>query len=266
MSCRRARGQVHARVRTAARWCCSSSGPLSTTRLNRARCATNPSWKRPRWRFASRSEENTLPTDDTSVVCPALGYLRSADVSLAAPLAGRTVIVLGQARGVFDGSTLAEPDWLPDGWLQTSEHPSLLEQDLMWTRAWTPALPPADESVCPEGPGGLALLEGPSEAIDRSLSPDEQQSIGTHDINGMTATAAIETNRNITWLTWSVGDRSYRLSSAPACDGDQPIARHHVAVRTVVEHPVSTTGRSRRRVPMCRSVSPRSARSALIAE
>jgi hypothetical protein len=162
------------------------------------------------------------PTADTSMVCPLAGYARSAEVRLAAPLAGRTLVGLGQARGVFDGSTLAEPAWLPDGWVQTSEHPGLVEPDVAWTRAWTPALPKGDGAVCPQGPSGLALHEGPAEVIARSLGPVEQQNTGTHDINGATATASIQTNRNITRLTWAVGDRTYLLSSAPACDGDQP--------------------------------------------
>jgi hypothetical protein len=45
---------------------------------------------------------------------------------------------------------------------------------------------------------------------------------GSHDINGTTATETVQANRNITWLAWTVGDRSYVLSSAPACDGDTP--------------------------------------------
>jgi hypothetical protein len=159
---------------------------------------------------------------DTSPLCPAIGFPRSVEVSLAAPLGVRTLIALGQARGVFDGSTLAEPAWLPEGWVQISEHPGLLEPDVTWMRAWAPAVPAADEAACPQGPSGLALHEGPAGVVDLSLGPVEQQNTGTHDINGATATASFQPNRNITRLAWAVGARSYLLSSAPACDGDEP--------------------------------------------
>jgi hypothetical protein len=53
--------------------------------------------------------------------------------------------------------------------------------------------------------------------------PTEGQTVtGSHDINGTLATSSVQANREITRLTWTIGNRSYVLSSAPACDGDRP--------------------------------------------
>jgi hypothetical protein len=167
---------------------------------------------------AIRGEYPPAAAND-AMVCAAIGYERSVTVDLAQPFGNRTLVALGQARGVFDGSTLAEPQWLPDGWQPGPESPGLLDPDrTSWRRSWRPA----GETSCPLGTSGLALLEGPPDVVSRSNPPDDQAVTGSHDINGTTATETVQANRNITRLAWTVGDRSYALSSAPACDGDEP--------------------------------------------
>jgi hypothetical protein len=159
------------------------------------------------------------PTADGRIACTLEGYSRSVKVDLGEPFGDRTLVALGQARGVFDGSTLAEPQWLPDGWQADDEYPGPVGQDgSSWSRSWRPV----GDSSCPQGTSGLALLEGTPDAVSRSSFAFEQPVTGAHDINGTTATETFEANRNITFLSWTVGDRSYVLSSAPACDGDQP--------------------------------------------
>jgi hypothetical protein len=159
------------------------------------------------------------PADDDAMMCAANGSVHTVTVDLAQPFGTRTLVALGQARGVFDGSTLSEPQWLPDGWQADDESPGPVGQDgSTWSRSWRPV----GDSSCPLGTSGLALLEGTPEAVSRSSFAFEQPVTGSHDINGTTATETFQANRNVTFLAWTVGDRSYVLSSAPACDGDQP--------------------------------------------
>lgn len=160
------------------------------------------------------------PANDEAMICPDIGHLRSVTVDLAHPFGDRTLVTLGRVRRVFDGSTLAEPQWLPDGWQAAGESPGPLDGDgTTWIRSWAPPR----NSPCPPGPSGLALLEGSPDAVSRWNPPDVQTVTGSHDINGTTATETVQGNRNdTTRLAWTVGDRSYVVSLATACDGDQP--------------------------------------------
>jgi hypothetical protein len=162
--------------------------------------------------------EHPPATADDAMMCAAMGYERSLTVDLTQPFGNRTLFALGQARGVFDGSTLAEPQWMPDGWQADGDSPGLFQDGISWTRSWRPA----GDGSCPLGTSGLALLEGVPDVVSRSIPLAEQTVTGSHDINGTIATETVQANRNITRLAWTVGDRSYVLSSAPACDGDEP--------------------------------------------
>lgn len=164
------------------------------------------------------------PAADAMTMCPAIGFPRSVTIDLAQPFGDRTLVALGQSQVVFDGSTLAEPQWLPDGWQPGPESPGPLDPGTAtsWIRSWQPPAPPPGETSCPHGASGLALLEGSADVVSRATPPVEQTGTGSHDINGTTATSSVQANRNITRLTWTTGNRSYLLSSAPACDGDQP--------------------------------------------
>lgn len=165
-----------------------------------------------------RGEHPPAAAND-AMTCAAIGYEQSVTVDLAQPFGNRTLVVLGQARGVFDGSTLPEPQWMPDGWQPGPESPGLLDPNgTSWRRSWRPA----GDTSCPLGTSGLALLEGPPDVVSRSNPPTDQTVTGSHDINGTTATETVQANRNIARLAWTVGDQSYVLSSAPACDGDEP--------------------------------------------
>ncbi len=170
-------------------------------------------------RVLINGEHPSAPDATVPIACTMEGYPRSVNVHLSNPFGDRTLVALGQPRGVFDGSTLAEPQWLPDGWQADDESPGLLDPDgTSWTRSWRPD----GEGACPLGTSGLSLLEGPADVVSR-LNPLADQTVsGSHDINGTTATETVQANRHITRLAWTVGDRSYVLSSAPACDGDEP--------------------------------------------
>jgi hypothetical protein len=159
-------------------------------------------------------------TANGTIACTLEGYSRSVNVDFSNPVGDRTLVALGQPRGVFDGSTLARPQWIPEGWEQNSEFPGQLDEaGTTWMRSWTPTVA-SGEGTCPLGESGLVLLEGTSGVVDRSIPPAEET--GTHDINGATATSSTQSNRNITRLAWTIDNRSYLLSSAPACNGDQP--------------------------------------------
>jgi hypothetical protein len=160
--------------------------------------------------------------NDVQLACPAVGFPRSLAVELEGTFNDRKLVAAGASLSVMDGSTLAEPGFLPDGWQAGPESPGPFDPRASntWIRSWSPTTP-IGEDACALGASGLSLLEGDPDAVARSLPPTDQTT-GTHDINGSVATETTQLNRNLTRLSWTSDDRSYVLTSAPACDGDQP--------------------------------------------
>jgi len=109
------------------------------------------------------------PKVDREFGCSAVGYIRSVEVALEQPLAGRAVVDAdGTPHEVFDGTALLDPV-VPDGWTVTSEGAGGAWPDALpsWIRTWSlptdvaGAQPP---SSCVGGPSSLAVTQGAGDA------------------------------------------------------------------------------------------------------
>jgi len=98
------------------------------------------------------------PPDEENWDCTAEGHFRSVEIDLDAPLGDRAVREDESQRRleVFDGSLLAEPTWMPDGWTLRSEQAGYPapENASYWERTWGPEpLPPTGNTCTPtDGP------------------------------------------------------------------------------------------------------------------
>jgi hypothetical protein len=164
------------------------------------------------------------PPTDPNQVCPSLGYLRTVQVPLENPFGTRTLVALGEARGVFDGSTLVQPTWIPEGWSAGLEGPGYPDprSSLSWSRSWAPPPAPNSGQSCTPSQSGFTLVEGPSDLVDRFPTESGETNVGDYDVNGATATYSTQVDHGIAWITWKSGDRGFVLKSSPACLGDQP--------------------------------------------
>jgi len=91
--------------------------------------------------------------------CDQMPVYRTAEVSLRDPLGDRGVQAFGEVKEVFDGSTLVDVTWLPDGYTVEWEMPGDVPGS--WNRRWF-TRPPYEPTPC-EGDNYrvLSLTEGP---------------------------------------------------------------------------------------------------------
>lgn len=170
---------------------------------------------------AVRLFSNSPPAPDDELFCTAEGYFRSVEVGLESPLGDRPVVEEASQRllEVFDGSLLAEPTWMPDGWSLRAEQAGYPDPETAsyWQRTWGPApLPPTGDTCTPtEGP--MSLTQGPSTGPERDISYLEP--ISTHDVNGAPATyyERPDTALSHVALTWVSSGQSFLLESSPSC-------------------------------------------------
>lgn len=156
---------------------------------------------------------------DGEVACAALGHPRRLQVQLAGPLAGRPLIerTSGSARPVFDGSTLLEPAWVPEGWTFRGEGVAypLADVSQAWSRGWGPE--GADPFACSPA---LSVVQGTASAIEQL--PDVMgggTELGRHDIAGATAVHTRNAERFAERLTWMTGDTAVAVL-ATTCGPD----------------------------------------------
>lgn len=156
---------------------------------------------------------------DEGVGCAALGHPRRLQVQLAGPLAGRTLIErnTGAAQPVFDGSTLLEPAWLPDGWTFGGEGVAypLADVSQAWSRGWGPE--GADPFTCAPA---FSVVQGTASAIEQL--PDVMgggTELGRHDIAAATAVHTRNAERFAERLTWMTGDTAVAVL-ATTCGPD----------------------------------------------
>ncbi len=156
--------------------------------------------------------------------CRAIGYSRVVTVELSQPFGDRRLIVLGAERDVFDGATLSQPQWIPDGWKAGLEQPAELGDDpaAAWARTWAPPRSEPRDGACVPGNNGFTLFEGGAEIVDVFPAEPGETEINTYDIDGHTATYSTQADIGITRLSWVNGDRGYVLKSFPNCAGDEP--------------------------------------------
>jgi hypothetical protein len=157
-------------------------------------------------------------------VCRLLGHWRSVTVDLSQPFGDRELIVFGAPRDVFNGSTLAQPRWTPDGWQEGHEQPAGLGAgpSASWSRTWAPPQPEPRDGACVPGKSGFILFQGAPGIVDEFPPEPGETVIDTFDVDGATATYSTQDALGIARLAWTISNQGFVLKSSPACAGDEP--------------------------------------------
>jgi hypothetical protein len=166
------------------------------------------------------------PRPSASFECNHLGYGRQVIVRLASPFAGRELIAYGEEQPVFDGATLAQPSWLPDGWVPWSEGPGYPNPQSArnWTRLWGLLRPPPVNDRCTPSQSYLQLTQGLADRTQDSVSSGVLAT--TYEVNGVAATYWVKVyNANLeeSTLTWRERGQRFVLTSSAGCVGDEPL-------------------------------------------
>lgn len=173
---------------------------------------------------AVRLFSNSPPSRDDEPFCTAEGYLRSVEVGLESPLGGRPVVEEASQRQleVFDGSLLAEPTRMPDGWSLRAEQAGYPDPETAsyWQRTWGPEPLPPTGDTCTPTDGPMTLTQGPSTGPQRDIGYLEP--VSTHDVNGAPATYYQRPDAGVTQvaLTWESSGQSFSLDSSPSCSNE----------------------------------------------
>jgi hypothetical protein len=162
--------------------------------------------------------------DSENVVCTLEGYFRSVEVGLDAPLGDRTVHEKESRRRleVFDGSLLAEPTLMPEGWTLLSEQAGFPDPEsaAYWQRTWGAEPPPSTGDSCTPSDSPISLTQGPAAGPDRDVS--YLRPVSTYDVNGAPATyyEGGPTTPGQVALIWETAGQSFVLDSGPSCFGE----------------------------------------------
>lgn len=153
--------------------------------------------------------------------CDDIGYVQSIVVALKTPLGDRIVEAFGAPHGVFDGSQLAAPTWLPDGFTRQAEGPGYPspETSQSWQVWWaTPEPPPSDDGHCVPGKQFLTLTQGPPVAAEIHAANPNLAVVATYDIGGVEATyrQRLEPAPEAV-LSWVRAGTAFDLYSSAAC-------------------------------------------------
>lgn len=165
------------------------------------------------------------PSADGEVACTAEGHYRSVEIDLRKPIGDRRLVEVqfDRVQALFDGSRLAEPQWLPEGWALQNEGPGFPDSVTMssWRRTWAgPERPPRDNR-CTPGDSALMLTQGSADLVE-SYPTNGEQPVRTHDVAGDTATYFEGGSAQVTRLSWAHADQGFVLASMPGCAGDTP--------------------------------------------
>lgn len=164
------------------------------------------------------------PTDEPTA-CNALGYFRTVTVALREPIGDRTLALEpgDVAPPVFDGSALAVPGWLPEGWSLQRESNRYLGAvpASTWMRVWGPSPTPGPSAVPCRGADATAisLTQGPPELLE-SLPATDAAHQSRQDIHGHHATYRVDEPNRTAYLYWLEGDQAYVVATRPACNTD----------------------------------------------
>ena len=154
-------------------------------------------------------------------LCTGVGYSRSLEASLSEPLGARELIEAGSGLrlGVFDGSLIAVPGWLPEGWDLRYEQAGYPDPQTSssWTQTWGPPPPPPTERGCAPSDGGISLTQGPLGGAHRELVSLDP--VSTHDVGGASATYHVggPAAPGVVALVWDSAGQTLVLSSSPSC-------------------------------------------------
>lgn len=158
-------------------------------------------------------------------VCTLKGYTRLITLALTRRFGGRRLIdeQFGRQQPVFDGSQLAEPTWLPEGWSLLSEGPAYPKENAAryWVRTWGVPAPPSTGGHCTPTATPVALLQGPSDALEQYGSNGEQPA-RRYEVRGHQARYFAGGEASEKRLAWAEGDQAFVLASRSRCLGDTP--------------------------------------------
>jgi hypothetical protein len=149
--------------------------------------------------------------------CRLIGFTRVLTVDLAEQFGQRRLIALGQARQVFDGTSLSTVSAVPAEWALLDEGSA---GPTTWRRSWGPDRP-TGSSTCEPGPAGVALIEGPSIGAGGPPDPEPLETqAGEYDVRGATAVLFRGSDGLVSRLVWALNDRSLEIRRRVVCDGD----------------------------------------------
>ncbi len=152
--------------------------------------------------------------------CDDVGYVQSIVVMLRMPLGLRNVEAFGAPHGVFDGSQLAAPTWLPDGFTRQAEGPGYPspETSQSWQVWWATPEVPSENGHCVPGNQFLTLTQGPSAVAEIHATNPNLAVVATYDIGGVEATyrQRLEPTPEAA-LSWVRDGTGFDLSSSATC-------------------------------------------------
>ena len=150
------------------------------------------------------------------LICTSEGYFRHIDAPLAQPLAGRTVIEdqFNRPQPVFDGTTLADATWVPDGWTAGYEG-SRSTPWPVWHRTWFPPGAAVTVNGTCSAQTGLGLDEGPAALATSYQRPDDT----LEDVHGNTARYGVKPDGTTT-LAWQENGQGLVVSTIFRCPGN----------------------------------------------
>lgn len=158
--------------------------------------------------------------------CDDIGYVQSIVVALETPLGDRTVEAFGAPHGVFDGSRLADPSWLPDGFTRQAEGPGYPspEASQSWQVGWATPEPPNEDGHCVPGKQFMMLTQGPPVVAELHAGNPNLTVVATYDIDGVQATyrQRIEPAPEAA-LSWVRDGTGFTLYSSAACVGGEAV-------------------------------------------
>lgn len=158
-------------------------------------------------------------------VCTYEGHHRTVKVSLQQPIGIRSLLIEpeGFVAPVFDGSILAMPGWLPDGWTLQREsggHLAGPPPAATWLRIWgPPPLEPEGDQCAGADPTPIALTQGPL-ALSESVATDATGEQSVHTVHGNEATYALDDTNTTASLHWVEDDQSFVVTTFLACSTD----------------------------------------------
>lgn len=154
--------------------------------------------------------------------CRLVAARRRVEGELESPLADRELIVAGESRDVFNGAELAHPISLPDEWVMADEGPEYASAGLSayWSQTWGPPRATLNDARCVASAAGITLVQGPRGLLKDSPVPDAEPS-ARYMVANAEAPFRVHHDTGQPFLTWSVGDREFLVTSVPQCLGDE---------------------------------------------
>jgi len=160
------------------------------------------------------------PAHREPVACDSVGSGRTAEVKLRVPFGDRRLVdgANGDEVLVFDGSTLLEPSWLPDGWHALSEFGSGFgEPETSWSRAF--GVNNDRLRDCPKAADAVRVIQGTPAAVDRVNAQWQYPTVSMLEVRGHPAEFGVDARTQNTVLRWQEAGQQIVLDGASGCGG-----------------------------------------------